>query len=122
MPFETLATLVHDRADASPTDLALRHRQDGTWSDVSWAQLRTRVDHIAAGLLTGPAPLRSGDRVGILAETSAAWIACDFAALSVAARTVPIYTSLLAPEIGYAHVDTAIRVLIVGDAALYRKA
>jgi long-chain acyl-CoA synthetase len=122
MPFETLATLVHDRSDASPADLALRHRQDGAWTDVTWSQLRTRVDRIAAGLLTGPAPLRPGDRVGILAETCAAWIACDFAALSVAAQTVPIYTSLLAPEIGFAHVDTAIRVLVVGDAALYRKA
>jgi long-chain acyl-CoA synthetase len=122
MPFETLAALVHDRSDASPTDLALRHREGGAWTDVTWSQLRTRVDRIAAGLLTGPAPLRPGDRVAILAETSAAWIACDFAALSVAAQTVPIYTSLLAPEIGYAHVDTAIRVLIVGDAALYRKA
>ncbi|MCO1656347.1 AMP-dependent synthetase/ligase [Pseudonocardia humida] len=122
MPFETLATLVHDRADASPSDVALRHREGGAWTDVTWAQLRTRVEHIAAGLLTGPAPLRPGDRVGIVAETSAAWIACDFAALSVAAQTVPIYTSLPAPEIGYAHVDTAIRVLIVGDAALYRKA
>jgi long-chain acyl-CoA synthetase len=122
MPFETLATLVHDRAAASPSHVALRHREGGTWTDVTWAQLRARVDRIAAGLLTGPASLRPGDRVGILAETSAAWIACDFAALSVAAQTVPIYTSLLTPEIGYAHVDTAIRVLVVGDAALYRKA
>ncbi|WP_214402759.1 AMP-dependent synthetase/ligase [Pseudonocardia lacus] len=122
MPFATLATLVHDRADASPVGLALRHREGGAWTDVTWAQLRDRVDRVAAGLLTGPAPLRPGDRVGLLAETSAAWIACDFAALSIAARTVPIYTSLLAPEIGYAHVDTGIRVLVVGDAALYRKA
>jgi long-chain acyl-CoA synthetase len=122
MPFESLATLVHDRADASPSGVALRHREAGAWTEVTWSQLRGRVDRIAAGLLTGPAPLEPGDRVGILAETSAAWIACDFAALSIAARTVPVYTSLLAPEIGYVHVDTAIRVLVVGDAALYRKA
>lgn len=122
MPFETLATLLHDRAALSASDVALRHRVAGSWTDVTWGQLRDRADAIAAGLVTGPGGLKAQERVAILAETSADWVACDFAALSTGAQTVPIYTSLLTPEIGYVHVDTQVSVLIVGDADLYRKA
>lgn len=122
MPFETLATLLNDRADQTPEDVAIRHRIDGSWQNVSWSQLRDRAAAIAAGLLAGPSGLRPGERVAILAETSADWVACDFAALSAGAQTVPIYTSLPTPEIGYAHADTQVSILVVGDAELYRKA
>jgi long-chain acyl-CoA synthetase len=105
----TLATLVHERVRLSPNDVAVRSRTEGVWRDQTWTALAERVEAIAAGLLSAPGGLRPGECVGILAETSGDWIALDHAALSVAAVTVPIYTSLPAPEVGYVHADTMIR-------------
>ena len=115
----TLGTLVHDRAAVDPDDVAIRAKVGGAWQDQTWSELAERVDRIAAGLLTSPSGLQPGDTVGILAETSRDWIAADFAALSVGARTVPIYTSLLVGEVGYVHVDTAVKLVVVGNATQY---
>ncbi|MER7529170.1 AMP-binding protein [Microbacterium oxydans] len=117
----TLASLVHDRSALNPDDTALRFRVDGRWREQTWAELADRVDVIAAGLITCGVGLAAGDAVGLLAETSIDWVAADFAAMSIGALTVPIYTSLPAPEVGYMHVDTDIKVLIVDDAVQYAK-
>ncbi len=118
---QTLATLVHDRAAANPDDVAIRARSDGWWQQQTWRELADRIDHIAAGLLSCGVDLAPGDSIAILAPTSADWIACDFAGLSIGVCTVPIYTSLLPPEVGYVHVDTAVRIAIVSDARQYEK-
>ncbi len=116
----TLAELLHDRAAANPTDVAMRTKVAGRWTDRTWSYLRDRADAIAAGILTA-VDLEDNDVVGILGQTSEDWIACDFAALSVGLQTVPIYASLHAEEVGYAHVDTGVKLVIVDDAAQLEK-
>ncbi|MCA9705784.1 MAG: long-chain fatty acid--CoA ligase [Myxococcales bacterium] len=111
---KTLAALLHARARATPDHLAIRIKQGGRWVERRWKDLETRVDHIGAGIL-GALSLGPGDSVGLLGQTSEDWIACDFAALSVGLQTVPIYASLHAEEVGYAHVDTKIKLVIVDD-------
>ncbi len=111
----TLAELLHDRAAANPTDVALRTKVNGAWTDRTWRYLRDRADRIAAGILSA-IDLEDNDVVGILGQTSEDWIACDFAALSVGLQTVPIYASLHAEEVGYAHADTGVKLVIVDDA------
>ncbi len=116
----TLAELLHDRAATSPGDTAIRTKVGGTWTDRTWTQLRERVDAIAAGMLSA-IELGENDVVGLLGQTSEHWIACDFAGLSVGLQTVPIYASLLPEEVGYAHVDTGIKLVFVDDAAQLEK-
>jgi long-chain acyl-CoA synthetase len=116
----TLAELLHDRADANPGDVAIRAKVGGTWTDRTWGQVRDRADRIAAGILTA-VDLADNDVVGILGQTSEDWVTCDFAALSVGLQTVPIYASLHAEDVGYAHVDTGIKLVIVEDAAQLEK-
>ncbi len=116
----TLAELLHDRAAESPTDVALRTKVDGVWTDRTWRYLRDRADRIAAGILSA-IDLEDNDVIGILGQTSENWIACDFAALSVGLQTVPIYASLHAEEVGYAHVDTGVKLVIVDDAGQLEK-
>jgi long-chain acyl-CoA synthetase len=116
----TLAQLLHARAAATPDSAAVRVKGRGGWTDRSWRQLAERVDRIAAGLLSA-LELGDHDVVCLLGQTSEAWLAADYAALSVGLQTVPIYASLHAEEVGYAHVDTGIRLVIVDDAAQLAK-
>lgn len=111
----TLAELLHDRAAADPHDVGVRTKVGGTWTDRTWKELADRADVIAAGMLTAT-DLDDHDVVGVLGQTSEDWIVCDFAALSVGLQTVPIYASLPAQEIGYAHVDTGIKLVVVDNA------
>lgn len=112
----TLADLLHARAKASPNDPAIRVKDGEGWATRTWSEVAERADVIAAGILTA-IELEDNDVIGLLGQTSEAWLTCDFAALSVGLQTVPIYASLHPEEVGYAHVDTDIKLVIVDDAA-----
>lgn len=111
----TLSQLLHARATSTPDSAAVRVRHGDSWQDRTWRQLAERVECIAAGLLTALS-LRDHDVIGLLGQTSEAWLAADFAGLSLGVQTVPIYASLRSEEVGYAHVDVGIRLVIVDDA------
>lgn len=110
----TLAQLLHDRAEKSPDHPAFRVREGGVWKDRSWSHVRDRADRIAAGILSA-VDLADNDVIGLIGQTSEAWLTCDFAGLSVGLQTVPIYASLHPEEVGYMHVDTGVRLVIVDD-------
>ncbi|MEO2104232.1 MAG: AMP-binding protein, partial [Actinomycetota bacterium] len=76
LQISTLAQLLHARADASPNGVAIRTKGNGSWEDRTWAQVRDRADRIAAGLLTAM-DLEDNDVVGLLGQTSEAWVTCD---------------------------------------------
>lgn len=120
LDIRTLAELLHARAEASPNDIAIRTKDGSTWATRSWSELRDRADAIAAGILSA-VELDDNDVIGLLGQTSEDWLACDFAGLSVGLQTVPIYASLLPEEVGYAHVDTGIKLLILDDKAQLEK-
>ena len=101
-----------DRARSSGNQAALRVKRGHGFVDISYAAQAWRVEVVAAGLLTIPGGLDVGARVGIFAGTRAEWLAADFAALSLGAITVPIYATLLAPEVGYLHTDAGIEVVV----------
>ncbi|MEZ4380123.1 MAG: long-chain fatty acid--CoA ligase [Nannocystaceae bacterium] len=111
---KTLAELLHARAEQSPNEPALRVKEGGGWSDRSWRQVADRADTIAAGILSAT-ELDDNDVIGLLGQTSEDWLTCDFAGLSVGLQTVPIYASLHSEEVGYAHTDTKIKLVIVDD-------
>jgi len=116
----TLAQLLHKRAEQSPNDIAVRVKDGANWADRTWKQIADRADTIAAGILTA-VELADNDVIGLLGQTSEEWLTCDFAALSVGLQTVPIYASLHAEEVGYAHTDTSIKMVIIDDAAQLAK-
>ncbi len=125
MAQRTLGAMIHDRIAQTPGDVALRTRTSpgGPYADITWAELGDRVERIAAGLLTAPIKggLKDDAHVAILGTTSADWIAVDFACLTIGLPTVPVYTTLLAPETGYLHVDTKAVVSVVENAEQLEK-
>jgi long-chain acyl-CoA synthetase len=78
------------------------------------------VRAIASGVLK-EIPLAPGTCVTLMANTRVEWILCDWAMLSLGLRTVPIYVSLLAPEVGYIHADTGAELLVVENKEMLEK-
>ena len=112
-PDVSLGQMFLTHAARVPDRPAYRVNVAGALVEVSYSDARRRVESVAAGLLTIPGGLPAGAAVGIFANTRVEWLLSDFAALCVGAITVPVYASLLAPEVGYIHVDAAIEVCIV---------
>ena len=115
MPFSTLADMLANRVASSPNRAAFRDKRGGSYVDIPWKDVAPRLEHIAAGLLTA-VDLPDDAHITIVGNTTLNWVVCDFAALSVGFRTVPIYASLLPAEVGYMHADTKAAVAIVENA------
>ena len=109
-----------DRARSGGSEAAYLVRQGATFTEIDWKTAADRVQAIASGVLK-EIPLAEGTCVTIMANTRVEWILCDFALLSLGLRTVPVYVSLLPPEIGYLHADTAAELLIVEDREMLEK-
>ncbi len=118
---KSLAQMLHKRVKATPSSAAIRHKSGPGWKDVSWGDLGARMERIASGLLTAGVELPDRAAIAILGNTSASWIAVDFAALSVSMRTVPVYATLLPAEAGYLHVDTGAKIAVVENAEQLEK-
>jgi len=116
----TLAELLHARAASNPDHPAFRVKKGGQWVDRTWKQVEERADRIAAGILSA-IELADNDVIGLIGQTSEDWLTCDFAGLSVGLQTVPIYASLHPEEVGYMHVDTGVRLVIVDDKSQLEK-
>ncbi len=112
----TVGSMVLRRVDETPAATALRLNQEGRWQDVTWRQVGLRMQRIAAGLMTALDDLPERAAITVIGNSSYDWIACDFAALSIGLRTVPVYATLVPAEVGYLHTDTGAVIAIVEDA------
>jgi long-chain acyl-CoA synthetase len=77
---------------------------DGTWSDVSCAQVADEIRSAALGLIA--AGVQAGDRVAIFSATRYEWAILDYAILSVGALTVPIYETSSAEQVRWVLQDS----------------
>ncbi len=97
----------HSRADT------LNYKRDGQWASISSAEMLKRSRHIAAGLCS--LGVRSGDRVAILSESRPEWTLTDAGCAFAAAIDVPIYPTLMPPQVRYILNDSGARVLVVAN-------
>ncbi len=86
---KTIADLLLRAAEQRPDKIAIRHKVDGEWRDVTTREVGEAVTEIGLGLMDlGIAP---GERVAILCNTRPGWTLVDFAIASIGAVVVPIY-------------------------------
>ena len=78
---------------------ALRYKQDGTWRDMTYAELGSKARELARGLIG--LGIKRGDRVSILGNTRPEWTICDCAVLLAGATLVPIYQTNSPDECQY---------------------
>jgi long-chain acyl-CoA synthetase len=110
----TIADLIPDAVAAFPNRTAVRHKQDGAWLDVTYAQLGEIVDEIALGLIDlGVEP---GERLCILAATRPEWSYVDIAATATGAVVVPIYPTNSPEECHWVASDSEAQTIVCEDA------
>jgi long-chain acyl-CoA synthetase len=110
----TIADLLPRAVAEHPDAVAVRHKHDGDWRDVSYAQLGETVREIGLGLIDlGIGP---GERVCILANTRPEWSYADLAATAVGAVVVPIYQTNSPEECHWVISDSEACAVICEDA------
>ena len=86
---KTIADLIGQAAVKHADHVAVRHKIDGAWQDVTYAQVGEIVSEVARGLID--LGVQPGERVCILCDTRPEWTYADFAISSAGAVVVPIY-------------------------------
>jgi long-chain acyl-CoA synthetase len=87
-----------------PNHVIMQRLVDGSWTDVTCAQVAAEVRALAQGLIAeGVTP---GDRVAILSSTRYEWPIIDFAILAAGAVTVPIYETSSAEQVRFVLADS----------------
>jgi long-chain acyl-CoA synthetase len=98
---------------------AIRHKADGEWVDVPYAELGRIAVEIARGLIA--LGVKPGDRVAILAKTCPEWTYADCGALLAGAVVVPVYHTNSSEECQYVLEHAGARVLFCEDAEQLNK-
>ena len=101
---DTVAAAVFSHAADDPDHVVIQRLVDGSWTDVTCAQVADQVRATALGLIAEG--VQPGDRVAILSATRYEWPIVDFAILSIGAVTVPIYETSSAEQVRFVLSDS----------------
>ncbi len=96
----------------------LNYKKDGAWVLLSSDEMISRMRNIAAGLVS--LGVKPGDRVALLSESRVEWTLTDGGCIFARAVDVPIYPTLMAPQVRYILKDSGARILFLADAARHR--
>jgi long-chain acyl-CoA synthetase len=107
----TLVEVFEHVPRAHPRPDTLNFKRDGAWVSISAVEMLKRIRSIAAGLYS--LGVRRGDRVAILSESRPEWVLTDAGCMFATAIDVPIYPTLMAPQVRYILKDSGARVLVV---------
>jgi long-chain acyl-CoA synthetase len=102
--YDTVVSSVFTHEVDDPDHVIIQRLVDGSWSDVTCAQVADQVRSAALGLIADG--VQPGDRVAILSATRYEWPIIDFAILSIGAVTVPIYETSSAEQIRFVLSDS----------------
>jgi long-chain acyl-CoA synthetase len=87
----TIVDRFYERVQLHPERVALRHRDEHGWRDITWAQYGRNVVRAGDGLRT--LGLGPGDRMALLSGNRPEWFFADIACMAAGGITAPIYTS-----------------------------
>lgn len=110
---QTIVELFWDRTQTTPNKSALRYKENGVWTDISWADYGTRVRTVGKGLLA--LGFGHGDKMSLLSKNRPEWHVADIACLSIGGATVPVYATNSPEQVAYIveHSDT--KIVVVED-------
>jgi len=110
----TIADLIELAAERYGDSPAIRHKQEGEWRDVSYAELGEIVSEVGCGLIDlGVEP---GERVAILCATRPEWTYAHFGIVSAGAVAVPVYPTNSPEECQWVAGNSESRVIVCEDA------
>ena len=92
---KTMADMLGLAVERNPEMIAVKYKQDGSWHDVTLAEVGVIANEISKGLIA--LGIEAGERVCILSSTRPEWTYSDFAITTAGCVVVPIYPTN-APE------------------------
>jgi long-chain acyl-CoA synthetase len=95
----TLAQKLQHWARVRPGDIALRQKDFGIWSPITWRQYEAQARHFGTGLMAMGLPAQS--RIAILSENRCEWVYAQLGCGMAAMVTVGIYPTSPAAEVAY---------------------
>jgi long-chain acyl-CoA synthetase len=110
----TIADLLPNAVAVYGDRVAVSHKQDGAWQNVTYSELGELVQEIALGLIE--LGIQPGDRVCILAGTRPEWTYADLAITAVGAVVVPIYPTNSTDECHWVISDSGARTIVCENA------
>ena len=115
----TIADMMARAAERFGDRPAAKYKRDGTWHDVSFAEVGAIVSEIARGLID--LGLEPGDRVSLLCTTRPEWTYTDFAITSAGGVVVPIYPTNSPSECAWVAGNSESRFVVCEDASQVAK-
>ena len=116
---KTIADMIGRAADRYGDRVAAIHKADGTWREVTFAEVGEIVSEVGRGLIDlGIAP---GERVCILSTTRVEWTYFDFAISSAGAVVVPIYPTNSPEECEWVAGNSEAAAIVCEDASQVAK-
>src|SRR4051794_13304290 len=116
---KTIADLIGRAAERYADRVAVRHKADGAWREVTYGEVGEIVREIGLGLVD--LGIEPGDRVCLLARTRPEWTYCDFAIAASGAVVVPIYATNSPEECEWVAGDSGAAAIVCEDAAQVAK-
>ncbi len=111
---ETLAQLFLNTVSSYRKPDLMLYKKEGKYVPISTEEFEKKVVHLALAL--HQLGFRKGDKLIILSENRPEWVMTDFATICQGGLTVPIYTSLTAPQAEYIIKDSDAVVVVVSSA------
>lgn len=93
-------------------DLLMRKRK-GLWEVVSSEEVADTVEKFSCGLMA--LGVKPGDKVVLISEDRPKWLLADYSILTAGAVTVPLYSTLNAPETAYIVNNSDAEVAVVSN-------
>ncbi len=110
---QTIADLLPYTVASHGDRPAVRFKRDGSWHEVTYAELDVIVTEIALGLID--LGIEAGERVSILANTRPHWSYADIACTSAGTVVVPIYQTNSPEECHWVLSDSSACAVICED-------
>lgn len=118
--YANLAEMFMAKSALLGTKTALHFKQRGaSYESLSWLEFNLLVSELANGLAA--CGLKSGESVGIFAQTSHLWVAADLATIGNGAVSVPLYPTCSNDDIEYILTNSNTSVIFVSGRALLQR-
>ncbi len=110
----SVGEMFYNRVKESPNHEAYRYPDENEkWQSLTWAETGTRVDHLAAGLVS--LGIEAEQRVAIASGTRLEWILADLAINAAGAATTTVYPSTMSDDVAYILADSDSRIVFAED-------
>lgn len=109
-----------------PLNDMLSAKENGAWRKYSTQEVYSTVNSLSAALLAqgfgaGDGTTQGRDKIAILSHNCPEWMLADLAIQQIGAVSVPVYATINSQELQFILADAAVKMIFVGDEALYQK-